>query len=215
MTRYMRHQESVIFPVIVGSCLSFFITLLFFIMSRVIHAAETDEVTLNLSATIASSCSMDRTGTIGSGAGTTASPEQVTLAESGAITLDFNLNCNSPFKYTLTSTNGALVYQGTSNVSANSDTILTQAAYQTTFSTALEDGDTTSINQTCSSSGLTGTTPKCNGGEFATSGTSVAIDESASLTVSLVGYSAPLLNGQPLLAGTYTDTLTLEVKIPP
>jgi hypothetical protein len=175
----------------------------------VCFAAVSDSVSFDLSASIANHCSLTRVGT-------NTSPESVILAN-GSVSLNFTLNCNSPFKYSLSSGNGFLKYTGMNpTISGNSDIILKEAPYKTTFKATLEDGDIAEINQICESAYLKASPARCNSSnDFATSGTSVAINKSASLTISLDNYNPPLLGGQPLLAGTYQDTLTLRVALNP
>jgi hypothetical protein len=183
------------------------------------HAAGS--VALNLSATIDSSCSLERndTNVNANAGGVDQSAETVALDQAtGSITLNFNVNCNTPFKYSLTSTNGALVNNSGLSTNTTSDTIMDQVDYKTTFTATLEDygsGDD-EIDQTCESESLVVATSECTSGEaFADSGTGVAIDKPASLTISIDNFSNGLIDGKtPLLSGTFQDTLVLEVETP-
>lgn len=176
------------------------------------HAGEA--VTLNLSATINQSCSLERTGSA-SQAGATLSEAAKFSVDTGSLTLGFNINCNSPFRYSLTSKNGGLVNTASPEAAANSDSMLTHVGYKTTFNVELEDGDLTSINQGCVSSSLARAVPECKSGVgFADSGTSVAIDNAVTLKIELdaTTFTAPLLDGIPLMAGTFQDNLILKVE---
>lgn len=177
-----------------------------------------DSVQLNLSATIEESCSLDRTDGFPNAGDSIANRESVALAANGTTSIGLTIDCNTPFKYSLASGNGALVYSGTESVGANSDSILTAVPYTTTFTSAIEDESSgaTSMSQTCPSGNLDGALPSCNGSPFADSGDAIAIDEAASLSIALDGtYSNGLLDGVPLLAGTFQDTLTLTVTVQP
>lgn len=177
-----------------------------------------ESVQLNLSATIEKSCSVDRTGGTPDAGSNPASPEGVSLGADGTLTIGLTIDCNTPFTYSIESANGALVHTGGQSVGANSDSILTQVPFITTFAVNnLEDGDTANLSQSCDSGNLDDApAATCNGGGFATSGTSVAIGESASLSIALDGtYSDDLLDGVPLLSGTFQDTLTFTVSVYP
>ena len=182
--------------------------------------ASESSVELELTATIAASCSLGRAvgdpdvGSIAS------DPESVVLADDGTATINFTIDCNSPFTYSLSSTNGALK-NSDAQVGTNSDMMLTEVPYETTFEVlGLQDGSSTSMSQTCSSASFKSdlADPKCNSGgdDFANSDTAVAIDTTASLTIQLDGgnYTPPLLDGAPLMSGDFEDTLTLEVRTP-
>lgn len=177
--------------------------------SLTLHANE--KTTLKLSASIAKSCTLTRTG-----AGF-ATPDIATLStQTGSIVVDFTINCNSPFKYSLTSSNGALTNTKAPPAGANSDPMLTRVNYNTTFKVALEDGNKTEIDQVCTSSSLALGKPSCNSSAgFSDSGTSVAINKQASLKVELDGtYESSALDSIPLMSGTFEDSLTLKVEIP-
>ncbi len=182
------------------------------------QAFAANSVELKLSAKIEKSCSISRR----SGGSTTLSSDKV-VAE-----VFFTVDCNTPFTYSISSKNNGegLVHESASgqSVGTNSDSMLTKVPYKTTFKVNLEDGavgDPSVLEQTCKSvffkkdSG----SKVCDGDEgrdFANSGTSVAIDEQASLKIELDGtYRDGVLDGVPLLAGTFKDTITLKVSVDP
>lgn len=192
------------------SAMSFFTGSVLVLLHSLSYAGN--EVTLNLSAKVEESCSLDR------------EDETVELNSEGTATVNFVLDCNNPFSYSLKSTNGALVHSGSQDVGANSDTIQSEVDYKTTFAVpTLQDGDTNSLSQECGSSDLKDDTAvggvieaTCDTAAFAGSGTSVAIGQAASLTVSIDGaYRDGLLDNVPLLSGTFQDTLVLTVSTPP
>lgn len=169
-------------------------------MTPTAGTASDSSVALVLSGTVDVSCAID-TGDVGTvidlGGISAASP-----AVSGV--LDFRISCNAPFGYTLESTNGGLS-NSSGAPGSGSDAILTVLPYEVEFEAALEDGDTLRIKQTCKSADiLDGATTPC---AFANSGTSVAIDQAASLTVSVDE------SGSVLLGGEYTDSLKLTVGL--
>lgn len=179
-----------------------------------LNAAES--VQLNLSATIEKSCSVDRNGT----GGNTATLD----SDDGTVRVEFTIDCNAPFVYSLTSDEGGLVYTGTDSVGNNSDTILTQVDYSTQFKvTGLQDGNKTEIEQSCSSSslgikdGAGDPAPECSSSSasFEDSGTAVAIGQTATLDISIDNWVNGLVSGNPLMAGTFRDELILTISTNP
>lgn len=179
-----------------------------------LNAAES--VQLNLSATIEKSCSIDRNGTGGNAA---------TLDRNdGTVSVEFTIDCNTPFIYSLSSDEGGLVYTGTEKLGTNSDTILTKVNYTTRFQvTGLQDGNKNAIGQSCSSEtlgikdGAGDPAPECtsSNASFEDSGTSVAIGQTATLDVSIDNWANGLVDGNPLMAGTFQDELILTISTNP
>ena len=205
----------------------FLVSVFALLVGNVSHAEES--VQMELKATIEESCALSRTGsdpdagsfgisTDSTFSDSTFSGEAITLsAQDGTVSVGFKVDCTSPFRYSLTSTNGALINTSGQAVSNDSDVILTRINYKTTFEVELEDGDKTSISQECLSEPLSHTPPACDASAtpFDDSGTAVAIDKDASLTISIDGdFSDGLLNGVPILSGKYTDKLVLKVETP-
>lgn len=170
------------------------------------HAAPTDSVSLKLTGTVEARCALDIPN----------DNTDIALGEVSAGALDktaeltFTIDCNAPFAYSLESTNGALA-NTTTTIGQGSDDFDTTLDYEVQFKTALEDGDTASIDQTCTSASIdddlaAGSADQC---DFEDSGTSIAIDEQGSLTISVDA------EGKLLLAGAYTDELKLTVGVRP
>lgn len=100
------------------------------LVGNVSHAEES--VQMELKAAIYESCALSRTGSEpdAGASGISDGSETTTLsAEDGTATQGFKVDCNSPFKYSLTSTNGALVNTGGQAVGNGSDVMLTRINY--------------------------------------------------------------------------------------
>lgn len=169
-------------------------------------AMPADSVTLTLKGEVEAACAI----TPGS-AGTRIDLDEISSnLPSATGELAFTLNCNAPFSYALESDNGALV-NGGGRVADGSDTIETTLPYTVRFQADLEDGDTDTIDQTCTSGSIDVDLPDGSSDQcvFADSGTAVAIGEPASLSVSVDS------TGRVLLGGTYTDNLKLTVSVRP
>lgn len=133
------------------------------------------------------------------------------LADTASVrTLAVNVNCNTPWTYSLVSSNGALV--AVTPPSQVAGTFATSLGYQvvTLFSTdsgsfgdpAMASGSLTAANAAGCTANAATTCP------FADSGADVSITQtSGSLTLSL---DTPT---SPLAAATYSDTLTLTVLV--
>jgi hypothetical protein len=133
------------------------------------------------------------------------------LADTASVrALAVSVNCNTPWTYSLVSTNGALVAAAPPTQVAG--VFATSLNYQVTtlFNTdagsfgdaALASGSLTAANAAGCVANAATTCP------FADSGTDVSIAQtSGSLTVS---WTTP---ANPLVAATYSDTLTLTVLV--
>lgn len=170
-----------------------------------VYTASAQTVTLDVQGEITPSCAL-------SGLSSTVSGLDFTSADS--TTLDFTVDCNSPFAYALESTNQGFSIQGGPTIIGGG--FATTLPYNVTSSFTTDNG---TFGDTLTSTDLTAANAApCIGATFdeagctttfQNSGTDVAADPSgnnASLQVSW-GNSA-----EPLLAGTYQDTLTLTVR---
>ena len=133
------------------------------------------------------------------------------LADTASVrALAVNVNCNTPWTYSLVSTNGALVAAAPPTQVAGVFTTSLDYQVTTLFNTdagsfgdaALASGSLTAANAAGCVANAATTCP------FAGSGTDVSIAQtSGSLTVS---WTTP---ANPLAAATYSDTLTLTVLV--
>jgi hypothetical protein len=127
----------------------------------------------------------------------------------GTKSLALNVNCNAPFAYALVSTNGALKSDGVVKVIGG--VFQTSQPYTVTTSFVTDVGAFGDTSLASSTLTATNAAP-CEGATFsntcpfANSGAGVALNQSATLTI---GWSAPTA---PLVAGTYSDTLTVVVR---
>ncbi len=127
-----------------------------------------------------------------------------------ARTQSLNVSCNAPWTYSLVSANGGLVANAPPNQVAGVFTTTLPYQVTTLFSTdggafgdaALASGNLTAANAAGCVANAVVACP------FASSGADVSISQTAgSLAVS---WSTP---AQPLVAATYSDTLTLTVLV--
>jgi hypothetical protein len=115
------------------------------------------------------------------------------FSASGTQFVSFQIDCNTPFEYSIRSRDGALTTLGSPVQSmgfVNQIPYMLEARIPT-------DGD--SILDRCGSAGLSGVSPSCGNGN---SGNATAIDQTASLIISWA------IDAE-LVAGSYTDVLTL------
>ena len=156
--------------------------------------AESDTDTITITGNIVEKCELP------------AAPAASSLGDLGAKTshvITFDVNCNAPFEYALASANGALehvVYGATPGFAHRHE-------YEVAVSIPT-DGDT--ISDSCDSSEILATGATC---AFTDSGSDVAIDQTATLTITWD--DGPALPGAatPLIAGDYADTLTITVSV--
>ncbi len=126
------------------------------------------------------------------------------LQQSASEVISFDFNCNAPFAYTLSSTNGALAHTIENSVPG----FLTSLDYSVTVSLPTDAG--TGILQTITSNsvGPGGTPPTFND-----SGNEIALNSVGQLTLQ---WSAPgIATSTPMLAGNYADSLTLTISTQP
>jgi hypothetical protein len=127
------------------------------------------------------------------------------LAASGSVTAQALVNCNAAFKITAQSRNGRLA-----NPEAAPAGFANAVPYELTFSVPL-DNSSTPASATCASSTLTSGQAGCalspgNAGGLS-SGGKPSINKTATLTVAYAVPAAPTR----LVAGSYTDTITLTI----
>ena len=180
-----------------------FSALAFLIVSMTAGASAADTGTLTIQGTITPSCGLTGPG------------GQVDLGDvskAGQQQFSVSVNCNTPFAYSAVSAHQALVASNPAPVVAGTFDQSLPYTLTTDFQTDGADFGRNDIP----SSGLTDANASpclaasydrtgCSA-YFADSGTGVAIDKQATLTVR---WSNP---ANPLVAGTFTDTITLTVR---
>jgi hypothetical protein len=122
----------------------------------------------------------------------------------------FALNCTGPSRVAVVSSNGALVAPGSVATGYTA-----RAGYDVTLNLVASDGKTTA-NATCAASTLTaGGACSFRGPASTAQGLRLAA-ASANQAGSYVRVSAPpVTSGPQLVAGTYTDTLTITLSVAP
>lgn len=158
------------------------------------------QANLTLQGTISGSCALSGlspTSTIGT-----------FNQNSGSHVLSFTTTCNAPFKYTVVSANGAL--QNPTPPVVVAGTFVSNRGYDATIQINKTNdgspGSGTPIQDVCTSAQLLGPTPSC---AFTNSGSNVAIGTSSSITLAWAA------SANPLAAGTFSDTLTVNVSLQP
>ena len=164
------------------------------------QAQAADTVSLTLQGTIPADCAMTAPNS---------SLQLGDITRNGQQALSLNVNCNAPFAYSHLSTNGGLKLQGAASVVGGAFASSQPYSVTTSFQTdqgsfgdgALPSGSLTLANAApCLAASYGASCP------FANSGAGVAINRTASL---IIGWAAPTA---PLLAGTYSDVLTVTVR---
>jgi len=162
-----------------------------------------DTGALTIKGTVTPSCGI-------TGPGGTVNLGNVSAAGSHQFTM--TVNCNAPFAYAAVSANGALVSTGAPSVVTGSFNQSLPYTLTTDFTT---DGADFGHSNVPSSALTDANAAPCLAATydaagcatyFGDSGTTVAINKSATLTVR---WSNP---ANPLLAGSYTDTITITVR---
>ena len=121
--------------------------------------------------------------------------------KAGSATFAFTVDCNAPFKYTMQSDNGALRLTSAPDA-VSRDQI--EVAYNVHIKIPLTLGG--SIDDTCSSKSIKQGAVSCT---FTDSGQKIAINQLAETQISWNATRARLLAGQ------YTDRLTVFVSVKP
>lgn len=163
-------------------------------------------VTIDVQGTLAASCELTVP---------VASYTNLNIVAAGSQAIPFTVDCNAPFAYSLVSTNGGLLNApGLATVVQGSMPFTGKVPYKVTTNfatdagnfgdTNLEASDLTTANAApCVAVVYSATCP------FTNSGTGAAAKGlAASMTLN---WLAP--TGPPLVAGTYSDTLTLTVRV--
>lgn len=160
--------------------------------------ADADVLSITASGTVGSSCSIATS--------TPFSPQS--LSASGSAGAQATVNCNTGFKVNALSANGA-IKNSTSAPSGFTNTL----PYTLTLSVPLETGSP--VSATCSASALVAGQSSCalspanaNG---LSSGGKASLNRTADLTVAWTVPSLPTR----LIAGSYSDTITLTVAAVP
>ncbi len=154
------------------------------------YAAEALSLTVGISGRIDQHCSISQM------------PGKVADLKQGVSRqINFNIDCNTPFKYNLASKHGGLKLQGNPRAKAV-DGFRDFSEYSVIVKIPLEQGDKREIIDYCSSKELLLNSGECH---FSNSGSSIAIDKQATLSLTP--------NTHPLIAGTYVDALILEISI--
>ncbi|HVU29460.1 MAG TPA: hypothetical protein VHE36_03585 [Sphingomicrobium sp.] len=161
-------------------------------------AAHADMLTVTATGTIGTRCSI-------AVASPFSSPD---LSSSGSVGATATVNCNTGFKVNATSANGAI--KSATPATTNFTNTL---PYDFTLAVPLESG--APMNATCASSALVAGQSTCalspaNGTGLSSSGRA-SINKTATLTLA---YTVPTLPTH-LIAGSYSDTITLTVATVP
>jgi len=131
------------------------------------------------------------------------------ISVAGERTLAFTVNCNAPFAYAVVSANGGLASQSGTKIIGGDFTTLKPYSVGARFQTDLGSfGDaarqssalTAAAAAPCLATAFSASCP------FTTSGNGVAINKTGELTLQW-GAAAT-----PLLAGSFSDTITLTVR---
>lgn len=149
-----------------------------------------DQVQIELRGNIAPRCDLT---------GAASSLDLGTLPETGAQgqkQLQFELSCNAPFTYQLSSEHGVMRHE---SASADASGFTTEFPYRAVLTILTDSGST--LNLDCASSQLGEPAGACAGA----SGEDTAIGKDAALTVSW----GPLAG--PLVAGQYADDLHISI----
>lgn len=166
-----------------------------------VPAEAADTGTLTLQGTITASCALT-----GPGGGI----DLGDVSTAGSKDIVVQVNCNAPFAYAVVSANHALTTSGQTIVGGTFDQSLpyTLATSFQTSGSSFGDSAIASANMTDAAAA------PCQAGSFdaincpyANSGTTIATNKNATLTVSW-GAAA-----HPLVSGTFTDTITLTVRV--
>lgn len=160
--------------------------------------AAAADVSITATATIAAACSL----TAGTGFGA------ANLGSSSSVTATATVNCNTRYRLKAQSANGGFK----SATAAPAPSFTNQLAYTLNISVPLDNGGGT-VAGSCASANLVAGSASCqmspaNTGLSSGSGTSTG--QTASLSVSWTAPTSPRL-----IAGSYTDTITITIAAQP
>ncbi|KAF0185905.1 MAG: hypothetical protein FD163_573 [Hyphomonadaceae bacterium] len=168
--------------------------------------AHAQSVTIDVQGTLAAACELNIP---------TTSYNNLNITAAGSQVIPFSVDCNAPFAYALVSANGGLLNAaGLANVVPGSMQFTGNIPYKVTtnFTTdigtfgdvSLDAATLSAANASpCIAATYSSTCP------FAHSGSGAAAQgQSASITINWQQNT-----GAPLVAGTYSDTLTLTVRV--
>jgi len=160
------------------------------------EVGQADVLTITAKGTIASSCSVGVQQAFG----------VANFNAAGSAGAQALVNCNTGFRINVTSANGAAK---TANVTSNGFT--NSLPYSVKLDLPLDDNST--VSATCASSALVSGQSSCAlspaNGTGLSSGGKTAINKIAALTATWT------LPAQPLVAGSYSDTLTVSIASVP
>lgn len=160
--------------------------------------ARADVLTVTASGTIGSSCGLTSASPVGS----------PNLSASGSVGATVTVNCNTGFRLNALSAQGAI--KSATSAPAN---FSNNVPYSLTVSVPLETGGPASA--TCASSTLATGQSSCALSPGNTTGLSSSGKASLNKTASLTfAYTVPALPTR-LIAGTYSDTVTLTITVAP
>lgn len=165
-----------------------------FFITPTVSASEQASLTLALKGFVEPSCRIS---------GSSAS--NISLAWDETKLIEFVVNCNTPFNYSLTSKFGGLKYLNNSGASVAGSSYSTIANYSISVDIPLEQGNKSKILDHCTSQSIQIEQVDC---QFANSGTSIAINKTAKIYI-----KPDQSEYHNLLAGTYEDTLVIEFTI--
>lgn len=172
-----------------------------------VQPSDTDQVSVEITAKIADRCGISAVGSKQSA--------MLQMDQAQTHTFNFNVDCNTGFRIGVIAGNGAMRMTGVGAQVRDLNGFAVERAYDVAMN--LSTDNTTSINAgTCNSRDLAPGGGKCAfyGSPEANQGFSPGQNEAAanrpgSLTVSWSGDD--LVEGRRLAAGTYQDTLTVEI----
>lgn len=165
-----------------------------FISTDHILAAEQSSLSLDIQGVVEQRCSVS---------GLVDSTIAIQLVKTN--TIEFVINCNSPFRYSVISANGGLKYQGSESTNNTAGLFPRLIPYSTSITIPLEQGNKSQISDHCDSHALQQNNSGC---EFSDSGSSIAINKKASLSI-----KPELSASNVFLAGSYSDTLVIEMTV--
>lgn len=161
--------------------------------------ARADTLTINATGTIIGSCQLTTSSNF---------PADADLSVSGSVGATALVDCSTPFKINATSSNGALLRPGTASSGFTSSLVYTLA-----MSVPLNVGGP--VTASCTSDKLVSGQSSCalspnNSTGLSSGATGTATNKTASLTASWTTPSSPRL-----MAGAYSDTLTVTIAAAP